>query len=341
MATTNHPKTFSDLYTALLNNVRADSSVTTIVNEAKRMINSALHDMHISNGEHFPWAHRRDNLVTQPKYTTGTITIEQGAATALGTSTLWNTNNNFSVANVRVGGKLSIAGSPNVHEVTVMVSDTAVIFTPIFVDEDVSAESYTYFEDEYALASDFLRPLDFRFFNTDRTIELIGEGKFRATFPRNNITGKPIVAAIFDKSFSGSAAPRRRILFHRPPDEAYIIPYTYVTANLGVTSAGAEQTELSSDTDEPIVPLRYRMAIVHKAAAQWYLERRNDVQRSTVSEALYQGILSKLVTDIEVGGDMPQIRPRRGGYVRKAERPYSAGRGRYTSGTAFDEMRDD
>ena len=340
MATTNHPKTFADLYTALLNNVRADSSVTAIVSEAKRMINSSLHDMHISNGEHFPWAHRRSNLVTQPKYEVGTITVTQGATTATGTSTLWNTNNAFGVANVRVGGKLSVAGSPNVHEITVVTDDTNLTFTPLFVDADVSAESYTYFEDEYALASDFLRPLDLRFFNADRTIELIGEGKFRATFPRNNITGKPIVASIFDKAFSGSAAPRRRVLLHRPPDEAYIIPYTYVTANLGVTSAGAEQTELSSDTDEPIVPLRYRMAIVHKAAAQWYLERRNDVQRSTANEALYQNTLGKLVTDIEVGGDLPQIRPRRAAYVRKAERPYSPGRSRYTSGTAFDEMRD-
>ena len=341
MATTNHPKTFADLYTALLNNVRADSAATAIVNEAKRMVNSALHDMHISNGEHFGWAHRRATLVTQPKYTTGAITIAQGAVSAVGTTTLWDTNNAFGIANVRAGGKLSVAGSPNVYEVAAVSDGTNLTFTPMFVDATVSAESYSYFEDDYALAADFLRPLDLQFFNNDHTIELIGEGKFRANFPRNNQPARnPVVAAIYDAAFDGSTSPRRRVLLSPPPDQAAIVPYTYVTANLGVTSAGAEQAELSSDTDEPIVPLRYRMAIVHKAASQWYLERRNDLERSAANESLYQALVQKLMADIEVGGDMPQFRPRVGGYRRRAERPYGGRGGRHTLGTAFDELRD-
>lgn len=338
-AASNHPKTFSDLYTALLNNVRADSSVTAIVNEAKRMINSALHDMHISTGEHFPWAHRRANLITQPKYDDGTITISQGATSAAGASTEWDTANAFGVNNVRAGGKLSVAGSVNVYEVSAVSDDTNLTFTPLFVDDDVSAENYTYYEDEYALASDFLRPLDLLYFDQDRTIEIIGEGKFRAMFPRNNVPNKPVAAAIFDAAFSGSTARQRKVILHPPPSAAEIIPYSYVTANLAVSSAGAAQVELSSDTDEPIVPLMYRQAIVYKAQAQWYLERRNDLNRSQVNEGLYQQQIGKLVTDIEVGGDLPRIRPRREVYARRAERPYSGGR-RYTTGSAFDQLRE-
>jgi hypothetical protein len=149
-----------------------------------------------------------------------------------------------------------------------------------------------------------------------------------------------VVAAIFDAPFSGSAAPRRRVLLHPPPDDANIVPYTYVTSNLGVTTGGTEQTELSSDTDEPTVPLRFRMMIVHKATAQWYLERRNDVQRAQANEGLYQVLLAKLAGDIEVGGDLPRLAPRVGPYVRQARRPYSGTGGRYTTGSAFDEMRD-
>ena len=336
----NHPKTFADLYTALLNNVRADSSVTAIVNEAKRMINSALHDIHISNGEHFPWAHERANLITQPKYEGGTITISQGDTAAVGVSTLWNTANAFGVNNVRVGGKLSVAGSANVYEVSEVTDNTNLSFTPLFVDADVSAADYTYYEDNYALASNFLRPLDLLYFDQDRTIEIIGEGKFRAMFPRNNIPGTPKVAAIYDASFSGSAARQRRVILHQPPVDAQIIPYSYVTSNLAVSSSGSAKSEMVADTDEPIVPLIYRMAIVYKAQAQWYLERRNDLTRSQANEALYQDIVGKLVRDIEVGGDRPQFRPRREVYVRRAERPY-AGRGRrYTTGSAFDELRD-
>lgn len=341
MATSNHPKTFADLYTALLNNVRADSSVTGIVNEAKRMINSALHDMHISTGEHFQWAHRRANLITQPRYDDGTITISRGATSATGASTLWNTANDFGANNVRAGGKLSVSGSPNIYEVANVSSDTALTFTPLFVDESVSAGSYFYFEDEYDLASDFLRPLDIRFFDRDKTIEIIGEGKFRSTFVRNNLPGKPLFAAIFDAAFSGSAARRRRIVLHQPPLDAFIIPYSYVTSNLAVSLAGAGQVEMSADTDEPIVPLMYRQMIINKASAQWYRERRNDMVRADVNETLYQNQLGKLVIDIEVGGDLPRLAPRRGPYVSRATYPYRSGRGRrYVTGDAFDQLRD-
>jgi len=339
MATTNHPKTFADLYTSLLNNVRADSGKTTIIAEAKRMINSALHDMHLASGEHFGWAHRRTTLVTQPEYTTGTVTATQGSTAVSGSSTLWDTANDFGVNNVRAAGKLKIGSSINVYEVSTITDDTNMVITPMFVDADVAAEDYTYYEDEYALASDFLRPIDFRFFDQDRSITLIGETKFRSMFPRNNVTGKPVAAAIFDAAFSGSTARRRRILLHKPPSEAYIIPYTYVTTDLGVTSAGAAQTELSSDTDEPIVPLSYRMAIVHKAAAQWYLERRNDQTRAAANHALYDDTMHKLMGDNEHGQDLPQIVPNRSGYVRRAARPYGGPR-RHVSGTAFDELRD-
>ena len=48
--------TFADLYTALSNRVRIQTAVTATENQAKAMINTALYDMHIGNGEKFPWA---------------------------------------------------------------------------------------------------------------------------------------------------------------------------------------------------------------------------------------------------------------------------------------------
>jgi len=65
MAATDTPTTFTELYTALLNRVRADTSVTATANQAKRYINIALHDIHIGFGESFPWAER--SAVLGPK----------------------------------------------------------------------------------------------------------------------------------------------------------------------------------------------------------------------------------------------------------------------------------
>ena len=66
MAATTQPTDFSDLYTDLMNRVRADTSVATTETIAKRLINIALQDMHI--GTRFPWAERDAHLTTHPKY---------------------------------------------------------------------------------------------------------------------------------------------------------------------------------------------------------------------------------------------------------------------------------
>jgi hypothetical protein len=335
-----HPKTFSDLYSAVLSNVRADSAVTAMINEAKRMVNTALHDMHISHGEFFPWCHRRANMRTQPQYFDGTIAVTQGSTTVTGTGTLWNTDNPFGVKNVRAGGKLTIDGSTTVYEVASVASDTSLTLGTMFVGADIATGNYTYFEDEYALPDDFLRPVQFRFFDYNREITLIGEREFRMNFPRNKTPSQPRHATIIDAPFVANPARVRKVIFAPPPVDTYIIPFSYVTENLAVSSAGVEKTELVVDTDEPIIPLSLRHMLAYKAQQMWFLDRRDDVQRAASSEALYQGMLQKIIGDAEVGQDHPRIAVRTGPYGRSARNPYRHGRsGRYTLGTAFDEIR--
>ena len=237
MSATTQPTDFSDLYTDLQNRVRVNTGVTATENQAKRYVNTALQDMHIGFGEKFPWAERDDVLRTQAQYTTGTVTITKGSTALTGASTLWNTNNDFGVANARVGGKI-IIGSNEVYEVTAVGSDTSITLADAWIGDDQSAASYTYFEDEYALASDFLRPIDMQLFSTAMEIPLISRTEFRRMFPRNNVPGRPRVATLIRQEPSGTAAVRTRVRFARPPDTNYLVPYTYVTSNLAVSSAG-------------------------------------------------------------------------------------------------------
>ena len=339
MATDTQLTTFSDLYTDLLNRVRADTSVTATSNQAKRYINIALHDMHLGYGEKFPWAERQAILVTQDDYTTGTVTISQGSSTLTGSGTAWATNNAFGVNNARVGGKVVINGGSEVYTVSAVGGDTSITLTSQFTQSDVSGGSYVYFEDEYALASDFLRPLDQQFFDQNHNIELISRQEFRRRYPRNKTVGKPRVATIQDKAFSGSTTPVRKARFWKPADDFYSIPYAYVTSNLAVTSAGAEQTQLSGDTDEPIVPLQYRHVIVFHALYHWYRDKRDDT-RSIEAKAEYTDLMVRITGDNEIGRTRPRLRPELSMYARSAKLPYSRRRGsRYTTGSAFDEIR--
>lgn len=322
MSSTSQPTDFSDLYTDLSNRVRITTGVTATATIAKRYINTALIDLHIGYAERLPWCERRANLITQPTYSTGTLTATKGSTTITGSGTAWNTANDFSITNMRAGGKLVINGGSEVYEISAVASDTSATLTSKFTQTTVSGASYLYFEDEYALASDFLRPIDLRQFSTPMNIELISRTDFRKFFPRNNVPGRPYCATILDLAFSGNTTPVRKVLFAKPPDIAYTIPYTYATSSLAVSSAGAAQTSLSADADEPIVPLRYRHLIVLHALKEWYRDQKDDDRFVAVTQAFEQG-LARMVGDTEIGERKPELQADTAAYARRARRPYA------------------
>lgn len=338
MSATSQYTDFSDLYTGLIEATRSDSSVTATVNQAKRYINVALHDMHLGFDYKFLWAERSAVLITQPDYTDGTLTVTQGSTTLTGSGTAWNTNNNFGVDNMREGGKIRINSGQEVYEITAVASDTSATIGHRFTQDDVSAVSYTYFEDEYALASDFLRPVDQQLFSSDTPIDLMDRNYFRRRFVRNYITGKPSVACILDKPFNGNTTPVRKIRFHRPPDKAYSIPYSYITENLVVQADGTAASVLSNDDDEPIVPLRYRHAILFWALYHWYRDKRDD-DRSQEVRAEYGDIMRRTVSDIDKGSRRMRLRPGLAAYKAKSKVPYRGMRNRrYSVNDAFDRF---
>ncbi len=337
MATTSTPETFSELYTDLQNRVRVTTGVTATETQAKRYINTALLDMHLGFGEKLWWAERSAILRTTPSYSTGSVTVTIGSTTVTGSSTLWDTAGDYGINNVRAGGKITF-GTEDVYEIASVASDTSLTLVTAYVGDTTSSVSYVYFEDEYALDSDFLKPLDAQKFSPLANIELIDRKTFRRRFPRNSSVGQPVVATLIAKNPSANATLVRRIRFHRPPSTVQQIPYAFVTDKLAVSSSGTLATALSADTDEPIVPLQYRHIIVLGALVQWYRDKKDD-SRSGEVKIDYQSGLARMTGDQQIGVDpRPQLAPRMGHYRRRARSPWR-GRGRHTTGSAFDELR--
>lgn len=339
MAVATQVTDLTDLRTDLINRVREATGVTATNNIADRFINTALFDMHIGFGEKFPWAERSAVLRTHAQYTTGTVDVTLGNTTITGNSTLWNTATAFSgVNNMRVGGKF-VAGGNEIYDITAIASDTSATLGTAYIGTTATAASYRYFEDEYDLDAAFLRPIDMRRFSSPSEIPLMPRDEFRRTYPRNSVVGRPVVATLIDAAFSGNVTPRRRVRFYRPPNIVYLIPYTFVTSNLAVTSSGTEQTQLTNTSDEPIVPLAYRHIIVLGALKNWYRDRKDDA-RSAEVDAEYNVLLARIVNDTDVGGRRPRIEPQRGAYRQRASRPWrGGGTRRYQTGTEFDDLR--
>lgn len=341
MGAATQPKTFLDLWTSLLNKVREQTTVTPTSNQAKSYINTGLQDMHIGYGERFPWAERKGRITTQAPYSTGTVSISKGSSTLTGVGTAWNTNNAFGVKNARKPGHIVIAGQSVIYDVSSVGSDTSITLSSQYVDSDQAAATYLYFEDEYDLSTDFLRPMDMQYFNKKMGIGIVDRTKFRRHYPTNSVTGDPVVACIVDRAFDGNTTPIRRVQFWKPPNAAFSIPYDFVTNKLAVTAAGTAAESLTNDDDEPIVPFMYRHAIVLYGLYNWYRDKKDDA-RSTEANSEYVDLIIRISGDTEIGERRPVLQPSMGGYRRRARAPYSQGRSsRYTTGTRFDQMQDD
>ena len=304
---------------------------------ADRYLNTALHDIHLDPGHQFPWSIRKAYLITHKPYSTGTVAIDVSTSrTAVtGSSTAWNTAvTGYTATNAQVGGKIKFSGR-QVYEVSAVGSDTSITLNPGWQGEDLSGDSYTYFEDEYALASDFLRPLDLTSFSLQRSIPLIGPLQFRRSFPSNDIPGKPSVATIIDNiGYSSSTTPRPRVILAPPPNDEYPIPYDYITSFLAVTNGGTAQTQMTNTTDEPIIPLGMRPILVLHAAYNWLMFREDDT-RSQEVKAEYVDLLQRMVGTSNYGQDRPRMAVDISRYFGQRRL------GRFDSESgAFDQLRD-
>ena len=331
--------TWSDLYTALLNDMRSETGVTATTNLAKRYIDEAHRDLYIGHGEKFHWAERRNTIITHAEYTTGTLTATIGSGTLTGASTLWNTNNDHGQKNMRKYGKISIAGADEVYEISSVTNDTSAAMNPNYIGSTASELEYRYFEDTYALASDFLKPVDSRSFDDNRRIHFVGRSRFRQMYPRNRTTSTSISVAILeDYAPDGNVTLIRRIRFGPPPSNTQIIPYSYVTSNIVTASDGTAKGSFTADADEPTMPLHYRPIIVAGAKLHWYRDIKDD-QRSLQVLPLYQQMLDRMIGDQDVGAQKMRIRTARGLYVSRAKRPYRGGQ-RYDINGRFDRFED-
>lgn len=337
-------QTFADLYTGLLNRIRADTTSSASTAQAKQLINQGLQDMHVSFSEKFPWAEREGFIQTQPPYTTGAVTIAQGSqslagvADSSGVSPAWSTVNAFGVANVRKGGKVLIAGMAEPLTVATVSSGVAITLVERFVGASQAAVPYLYYEPDVAVPSNFLRPVDLQFLDLRQEIALVSRAEFRRRFPYNAVTGKPTVACLIDQDTIGNTTPVRKVRFWRPPDAAYNIPIAFITNQLATDTTGTPKTQMTVDTDEPIVYLRYRYGILLWGLYNWYRDKKDD-GRSTGVQQEYLDFLSRTAADTEIGAPRPKIEPRMGVYARGAQAPYTRRYGRrYDVGGAFDRM---
>ncbi len=224
-------------------------------------------------------------------------------------------------------------GGVEIYDVSAVGGATSITLNTEYIGSDLTTGTYKYYEDEYSLASDFFRPVDLTSFSLGWGIALIGQQEFKRRYPRNSITGRPRIATLRQKDYISSTSPELRILLNPAPSEVFAIPYDYITSNLAVSSSGTAQAGMTADADEPIIPLRYRHLIVFHALYHWYRDRKDD-NRSQLVRAEYIDLARRMLSEMPQGQDRPRIAP-----ISYFSRRADVGSRRYSTGTAFDELK--
>jgi hypothetical protein len=349
------PRTFEDLYTDLLGRLHIPTTQSASVTKAKRQINTALQDMHVGQGEKFPWAERHAVLVTQSEWTfASTVSVTQGSANiTLDTDDFTaDRDGNGIYQNAEPGTKFIFNGDlTKLYEFQSAASATAGTLTSVFLGDTNAAATIRGFRAEYPLASDFLKPVDAKQFGDYRNLPLVDRILYRRLYPHSVTPGTPRVATIYERAIYQATPVAddeyqvKRILMHPAPSTVLQIPYSYVTSNLAINNitttgsdtAGEARPSMVDDDDEPIVPRQGRHAIVLYALAEIYRDARDD-QRETSAREQYVDVVNRMIADTGVTSPRPRMRPSRV-YKARARRPY-AGRGRFDTGGRFDRLED-
>lgn len=347
MSDTTQFTTFSDLYNGLLKAIRSDRSNSETIEQAKRYINTALADIHLGFAEKVPWALRDYSFSTTTTFT-DTVTVVGATTTEAPNNvdykqyTLSNTDSNGYTAGHKIA--VTTTSTDTSTGLEGYIRDTVAAASPINVNiyqiglavDDV----VRVYQDEIEMPNDFMRLAGNLIKIGSRDIPVIGRVEFRHRFAGDYSVNRPQFASVIDTTDVISGLDNRKLRLFPIPNAVERAHVTYVTKLLVTAADGTWQEEFSADTDEPIVPRRYRHAIFYHALSNWYRDRKDDV-RSQEAKAEYVEIMNRITNDTEAGQSTMSLRPNRRPYRRKSNRPYSSGRSgsrRYDFGR-FDELR--
>jgi len=127
---------------------------------------------------------------TQPKYSTGTVTVTQGSTDVAGSTTpadtVWDTTNAFGIANVRAGGLMKFSGSDDTYRVQSVTDANNLVIQQVFGTGGSFTTGNTYEINELIQS----------YANTDNLYDLILDKEAESTTESNSFV--KTLAANFD-----------------------------------------------------------------------------------------------------------------------------------------------
>lgn len=244
--------------------VTSGAGVSSLRTRVKRFLNRAGEDM----WNRFPWKERKNTrfFQTLAPYTTGTLTTTQGSTSVTGSGTVW--------ASTHTGMKIAAAFDAPWYVFTRTGATTGTLDRE-WVEDSLSGSAYVLYQDRYplnTLAEAILGREMVMHRQGYGPLGRIGRVDGEEVYPFPSGAGTPSWWTLQD--VSGGAMRVR--LGHAYPDAVYSVRYGCLD----------KYTEMSSDSDECVIPERFRKVLIHGALREAYL-LFDDVEKATNAALLF------------------------------------------------------
>lgn len=287
---------FEDIYTAIIEMVKIQSTDTTTINRIKRDINIAYEDV-ISR--HNWWWNRSVTTLQLP------VMIETGtvSCTSASTSITFSSAPAASVAN----WKIKFEGSVEVYTIaTHTAAQTAATLNIAYIGDTDTTVAYQLWKDFVQLPTDCKETVMVQHQYYDQPMEAVGLQDFRRLVAQQpDREGCPLYYTTDD--FDSSS---KRKLRYWPAISTYKI-------NMDVDYM-MNFVALDADGDEPAMPINDRTVLFYYACSHAWGRERNEEQ-SAKYHNLGEKKLSEMSSKIEDSKDMPVLRPSLGYLAQKRQ----------------------
>lgn len=276
---------FEDIYSAILQLVKIQSTDTASISRIKRDINIAYEDV-ISR--HAWWWNRSVTTLQLPaKITTGTI-----AVTSASTSVTFSSAPAASVANY----KIKFAGHAEVYTISAhTAAATAATLNIAFIGDTDAATTYTCWKDFAQLPTDCKETFIVQHQQDSQPMEAVGMSDFRRIVAQQpDREGYPLYYTTDDYDSSG----KRRL--------RYWPAVNTVKTNVDVDYI-MSFTALDVDGDEPIMPVHDRTVLYYFAASHAWRRERNPEEANNYWQ-MGEKKIAEMASHMEDSKDTPVLR---------------------------------
>lgn len=269
--------TFVTLQTESADRLNLDLSIAANATRIKRWINLIISD--IASRYNFEWLYARSFIQTVADKTAGTVDVALAGTTVTGTGTAFAATDKRSF--------IQFSGDTNWYEVTAYASATSITISPALAGAAITAGAYTLRKVYYNLPTDLFQVFDVRQSISPAKLTALGIWTLDTFQADINRVSVPVAYYLFrdDPDTAATSAKQRQIAFFPVADSVYNIEVRYFL----------EQTDLSADTDLPLVPVPYFETIL--SGTEWlgnkFLNSPDEEKKKKAYEFALQNMIDK------------------------------------------------